>query len=293
MKVLYTSDIHTSRAHLYSMLLVAEKEKVDAVIIGGDIVPHRLPDSVSGKDELKSHARYLEEIFVPTLRKFIQKTGTAFFLDLGNDDLFYTRNILEIFDGRLFKLLHFKKRRFTADMDIMGYMVVPPTPFARKDLEKPDTPLQPCAPNNRITLEGHTSTDGVLKEVVLDLNASDTMVRDLEQLSATVERPFIFVSHSPPYDTPLDVLHNGTHVGSVAIAEFIRKWAKKGKLLASFHGHIHESPLQSGSIHTKMEGVMCFNPGQGNKEGSGFRYVIVAITGERPIQETDILKIGS
>ena len=45
MKILYTSDIHASDTHLSSMLLVAEREDVDGIIIGGDIVPHNLPNS--------------------------------------------------------------------------------------------------------------------------------------------------------------------------------------------------------------------------------------------------------
>ena len=98
---------------------------------------------------------------------------------------------------------------------------------------------------------------------MMDLASPDTIERDLAQLSETIKKPFVFVSHSPPYHTALDVIYNETHVGSVAIAEFIREWAKKGKLIASFHGHIHESPTRSGSVSTEIEGVSCFNPGQG------------------------------
>ena len=45
MKVLFTSDIHASDSHLYSMISTAEKEAVDCVIIGGDIIP-RLIDEI-------------------------------------------------------------------------------------------------------------------------------------------------------------------------------------------------------------------------------------------------------
>ena len=38
--------------------------------------------------------------------------------------------------------------------------------------------------------------------------------------------------------------HSGVHVGSLAIRNFIKKWARKGLLIAAFHGHIHESPAQ-------------------------------------------------
>ena len=44
MKILYTSDIHASSTHLSSMFSVAEAEEVNCIVIGGDIVPHSLPD---------------------------------------------------------------------------------------------------------------------------------------------------------------------------------------------------------------------------------------------------------
>jgi Icc-related predicted phosphoesterase len=291
MKGLYTSDIHASDTHLFSMLSVAEAEEVDCIIIGGDIVPHNLPDTDSA-GPLKAQAIYLEDVFLPALRKFRQKRDISVYLDLGNDDFICNREILEKRDGELLNLLHFRKVRLTHDVDIVGYMCVPPTPFTRKDLEKPDSSTQPCAPGNDIILEGYTTVSGVLEQTVIDLTSEDTIENDLSRLSEKIHGPFIFVSHSPPYNTPLDVLYNKVHAGSVGIRDFIKKWAQKGKLLASFHGHIHESPARSGSISAEMEGVLCINPGQGSGGGARFRYVVFRLAGAQVLRDTDILKVG-
>jgi len=82
------------------------------------------------------------------------------------------------------------------------------------------------------------------------------------------------------------------HAGSVGIRDFIRRWSLEGKLMASFHGHIHESPARSGSIVSKIGNVLCINPGQDSGQGAGLRYVIVRLEGDRVLCEEDILNVG-
>ncbi|MBW1829605.1 MAG: metallophosphoesterase [Deltaproteobacteria bacterium] len=291
MKILYTSDIHASATHLSSMLSVAEKEEVSCIIIGGDIVPHNLSNS-AGAGPVKAQAIYLENVFIPAIREFRQERDVAIYLDLGNDDFSCNRTILEKCDPELLNLIHLKKTKLTDDVDIIGYMIVPPTPFTRKDMEKPDSSRQPYAPGNTIVLKGYKSKINTLEETVIDLSSGDTIEKDLDGLSESIDRPFIFVSHSPPYDTSLDVLYNGMHAGSVSIRAFIEKWSQKGRLIASFHGHIHESPARSGSISTEIDGTLCINPGQGDGRGAGFRYVIFRLAGPRALRNADILKVG-
>lgn len=50
-------------------------------------------------------------------------------------------------------------------------------------------------------------------------------------------RRVVLVSHTPPHDTLCDVLHNGLHVGSTAVRDFILE-AQPDVCLC---GHIHES----------------------------------------------------
>jgi Icc-related predicted phosphoesterase len=62
----------------------------------------------------------------------------------------------------------------------------------------------------------------------------------------------VLVSHTPPIDTMLDRLKNGTHVGSLAIKKFIIK--ERFDLFIC--GHIHESMGED-----KIEQCMCVNTG--------------------------------
>jgi Icc-related predicted phosphoesterase len=275
-KILFTSDIHASLTHLHAMLTVAGKERVDAILIGGDIIPHDAPGSASS-GILTAQAEYLQHTFIPALEKFRQENTVDIFLDLGNDDYVHNRQLLYEYDGDLLHLLHMQKHRLTASVDVIGYMNVPPTPFYRKDWEKPDRVKRPYAKGNLPVMEGYTSDQGRLIPTILNLKSRDTIESDLNRLSTLVDNPFIFVSHSPPYQTPLDVLYNGIHAGSMAVRAFIKKWGKKGKLIASFHGHIHESPVRSGSIMAEIGSVPSFNPGQGNGKNAAFCYIVAKI----------------
>jgi len=51
-------------------------------------------------------------------------------------------------------------------------------------------------------------------------------------------------------------------VGSLAVKRFIEQWSRRERLVASLHGHIHESPWQSGSVLDTLGTVPCFNVGQ-------------------------------
>jgi len=276
MKILYTSDIHANPEHLYSLLDVADKEAVDAVIVGGDLVPHYLPDAdIIGL--LQAQALYLENTFIPAIRQFKQQRQVAVYLDLANDDFICIRKVLENYTPELFNLLHMQKHKLTDHVDIIGYMFVPPTPFYRKDWEKPDSAEFPFARDNIITLDGYTSISGQLVKTVIDLSSDDTIENDLMQVSELIDRPFIFVAHSPPYQTALDVLDNGLPVGSLSIRRFIEAWSRKDLLIASLHGHIHGSPDRTGAISTTIENATCINPGQNEGRGTPLRYVILEL----------------
>ena len=288
MKILFTADIHVDSRHLSVLCDIAARQSVDGLIIGGDLIPHFLPRS-SPESLLKAQADYLETVLVPRLKAFRESTKCSIYLDLGNDDLRGARRILEAHDGVLFHLLHQRKHRLTPRVDIVGYMNVPPTPFVRKDWEKPDTGETPYEPDNRILLEGHVSRSGRIEKKRLDLNGNDTIENDLNRLSEMIERPFVFVSHSPPHNTPLDVLNNGLHVGSRAIRRFIEEWTRKGLLPVSLHGHIHESPFCSGSIQTRIGQSLCLNPGQGSGPAPVFRYVVFELGDNQPVSQVQLL----
>lgn len=280
MKIIYTSDIHANPEHLFSMLTIAEKEKVSGIIIGGDIIPHYLPDTQK-VGVLKAQEIYLRDIFIPAIKGFRKRWDAPIYLDLANDDFIGNRHILENHDGKLLNLLHMRKHKLTDNVDIIGYMNVPPTPFTRKDWEKPDSVKIPFAKGNQIRLDGYTSHSGRLEETFINVASDDTIEKDLAHLSEIITEPFIFVSHSPPYFTHLDILDNGLHVGSISIKRFIEKWSNKNQLILSLHGHIHGSPKRSGSIHSFIGSTMCINTGQNEGRGSFLKYVILELADQQ------------
>jgi uncharacterized protein len=65
-------------------------------------------------------------------------------------------------------------------------------------------------------------------------------------------KPFIFVTHQPPYNTITDIVSGGNHVGSKTIRNFI----EEHKPVAVFCGHIHEATGIGDIAGTKIA-----NPG--------------------------------
>ena len=53
------------------------------------------------------------------------------------------------------------------------------------------------------------------------------------------------------------MLFNGEHIGSAAI----RRWIERHQPLLTLHGHIHESPHQSGSFYDLIGMTVVVNPG--------------------------------
>ena len=276
MRILYTSDIHANPGHLESMARAVWVHDVDTLIVGGDLVPHYLPRK-PGMSILEAQAVYLELTLVPALKRLKAQTEITIYLDLGNDDFAANRRILEDHSGDLIHLLHMQKHALTDQVDLVGYMTVPPTPFTRKDWEKPDSRARPYSPGSRVRLDGHITSGGSMAEVTLDINTDETIAADLEQLSARIDGPFVFVAHCPPYGTPLDVLFSGEHAGSLSIRHFIERWSRAGRLIAALHGHIHESPRMSGTNQMRINKTVCINPGQGD----ALQYVILELSPDK------------
>ena len=269
MKILYCSDIHENEEHLSTLFRKAKKERVSAAIIGGDLIPKQRFFKLFRTREYNKlpivQAEYIQNELVPAIRAYKrQHADTVFYLDIGNDDFFIARRPLETAEEEgLLRLLHMRKWPLTEEIDILGYMAVPPTPFAIKDLEKADSVIEfACSVDSRRT-GLFTSPDGkglVIEDLQWD--ETSTIEYDLQQLEKQIDKPFIFVCHAPPFGTALDTMWNGIHVGSRAVLQWIEKWGADGRLLASFHGHIHESSRASGKIADYINGVPCFNPGQ-------------------------------
>jgi Icc-related predicted phosphoesterase len=264
MIVLYTSDIHVDPEHLHRLLNVATELRADAVIIGGDLIP------VGGRtiaEIISEQSLWIKEILIPALASFRRDfPNTPLFMDFGNDDLMATRPLLEERDGNELNLIHGRVMPLGEKWALAAYMTIPPTPFLLKDREKAD-----C--HDRTGLDGNARRSGIRtdggRERDCDIDPSDgTMEDGLKDLtdhlqsSSLYERPFVFVAHSPPLDTALDIIPGGQNVGSLAVRRFIERWGPTGRPLISLHGHIHESPFISGKVYDRIADVPCFNLGQ-------------------------------
>jgi hypothetical protein len=164
MKIFFTTDIHAHPSLLEQLVREVGRHRIDALIIGGDIVPHSLPQA-RALGLLDAQAAYLENTLVPALQRIKAQQDMDIYLDLSNDDFASSRHILEHYQGRLLHLLHMQKHALTAHVDVIGYMNVPPTPFQRKDWEKPDTVDRPYAPGARVRLKGYRTHTGRIQAV--------------------------------------------------------------------------------------------------------------------------------
>jgi Icc-related predicted phosphoesterase len=265
MKVLYTSDIHVHPGHLECFLRAGRELCPEVMILGGDLIPDWRG---SIEASIEPHRLWVRDVLLPRIKQFRSAfSQTAVLLDLGNDDIAAARPLIEAKDGMDLHLIHRRVVEIGERLAVVGYMAVNPTPFKIKDCERPDCRDQDGLSNPRVLIKGYVTASGVVMPYTLNL-AGSSIEDDLDELSMLLESPrwfnhsFIFVAHAPPRDTVLDQMENGSHVGSLAVRRFIERWGSTGRLLASFHGHIHESPWMTGRIRQEVGGIPSFNVGQ-------------------------------
>jgi uncharacterized protein len=261
-KIIYTSDVHANSTHFENFLDIASKEDIKYVIINGDICPKNIFMEFSNLNIiLRKQEAYLKEKLIIQLKKFKQQNPEKIvFMDLSNDDFKFNRYILERQENYLLNLLHMRIYEILPNINIVGYMAVPITPFGLKDWEKPD---KKGYYDSHSRLQGCRSINGAVKDdYTININSEDTIENDLKILSEQITNPSIFIAHSPPVNTKLDMIRY-SHVGSSAVRDFIEI---NQNILVSLHGHIHESPMISGHIMDTIGDVSCINIGQSYKE---------------------------
>ncbi|MBU0952844.1 MAG: metallophosphoesterase [Nanoarchaeota archaeon] len=170
---------------------------------------------------------FIREYLIPRLTSFQKRIQKPVYLILGNDDFMINIDLLEqAHNKKLLFFLHNKVTTFETH-SLIGYGFVNRTPFHFPDWEKDD--------------------DVIFKELM-------TLAKK-QQPEET-----ILVAHVPPSNSKLDVLYDGSFVGSSGIRQFIETWGPH----FAFFGHIHESPEMSGAWKEKIGKTLCINPGNGN-----------------------------
>jgi len=268
-RVVFTADIHGNEIQYKLLIDYAIKNNIESVIIGGDI-------ALKGFDRdvyIQQQRKFLEKKLVGFLKELKKKSPkTTTYIMMGNDDAGVNMDVLEKYDDELFRLIHNKRLRINEDYDIVGYSFVPITPFGIKDWEKYDLSDVPKELRKKYNerketgcrLQGFKSTKNGLKDFSFteNIEKTDSIQKDLAQELFT-KNPIktVYVMHSPPNATHLDITYNSYHVGSFAIREFIEKYQP----YLTLHGHIHETVAISGKFWTQIGRTYSLTPGNHNK----------------------------
>jgi Icc-related predicted phosphoesterase len=259
MKVLYTSDFH-GKVHLYQELLsLATTSLVEIIALGGDLLPSFAPTK-RYEDMLPNQKAFVNQFLLPFFKRMVETTSVKqIFLISGNWDLGYSH----LFEEPKEWIVDLNQRihRLENGYELIGYPFVPPTPFRPKDYEKMDDreaawPLQ----KNPSYIRSSDQADQ-LKPVdpYYYLRERETILKDLNRLPKPVSpKRTIYLMHSPPFGTQLDLIRGGKSAGSRSIKSFI----EKNQPLLTLHGHIHESPELSRAYFDRIGETLSINPGQ-------------------------------
>jgi Icc-related predicted phosphoesterase len=214
MRLAYTSDLHGNLELYLALFDLAVASDAQAVVVGGDLLPHfsRLSNAVEGQ------SAFITRELRPLLERFrAERPGCRVWLLAGNDD--WAAAIAQLGglerDG-LAVALHGRAMPLGRDApSIAGYACVPPTPFSIKDFERPDEGSQRAASFG----QAYTSLEGAIRPLGEFEFAQRPSIADelgaLAELSAPSRT--IYVCHTPPAETPLDLMRGGRHVGSPAL----------------------------------------------------------------------------
>lgn len=252
MRCYFVSDLHGSEYRYSRLFDILHKSPPEALFIGGDLLPNYTRDKF-----------FLTEFLRTNLKKLKILLGELYpdiFVILGNDDLkSEEENLLFLEKENLLKYIN-EKKSACGGHDIFGYSYVPPSPFRLKDWEKYDV--------SRYTDIGCISPEeGFRSYEIHPLKMKfDTIKKDLDEMCPGEDLSnSIFLFHSPPYNTNLDVVSNkirlvehvplDSNVGSIAIKNFIID----RQPLLTLHGHIHESTRNSTKWHDIIGNTYCFN----------------------------------
>jgi Icc-related predicted phosphoesterase len=264
-KILYTSDIHGNEVQYRKLVDYTVETSPDFVIIGGDIAPKNFPGNY-----VKGQRRFLEKQ-LPKLLKPLKDSDIRLFLMMGNDDCSSNLPSLEQYDSELYHIIHGKRIELADGFYLVGYSFVPITPFGIKDWEKYDLSDIPRSLEveyqqrkyNNYKYDGFKSSRTGFKPFLFtaEMESEDSIQRDLET-SLFLGHPdkTIYVIHTPPDQTNLDMTSAGEHVGSFAVRQFI----EKSQPYLTLHGHIHESVSISGTFKHKIGNTMCLASGNHN-----------------------------
>jgi Icc-related predicted phosphoesterase len=258
MRILFAADLHGVIPLYRQLFLLAKEAEAGILALGGDLLP-ALRQKGSYQELISRQEEFIEEFLRPFLKAYREKTPAEKILLIpGNWDMAFPRLLEGLPEG----VIDLNQRKHRAGgFEFIGYPFVPPTPFRPKDYEKMDDaeaswPLQKNPSYIR-------SPEFKGRLIPLDpriyLRQKGTIEEDLRGLPRPQNpRRTVYILHSPPFGTRLDLMAGNSHAGSRAIRNFIERcqpWV-------TLHGHIHEAPEISGFHFDRIGRTLCLNPGQ-------------------------------
>jgi len=268
MRLLYCSDLHGSEEH-YARLDVAAKTHLPQVIIlGGDMLPDdsALQPETLGRGQPEFVRGRFRELILG-LREACRPV--AILAIFGNHDWSSSATAMnELANDGLLAILSHTMPVDVSGLAFLGYSSSPPTPWFVKDFERLDLPgdTPPLLGGARWDPRfSKSSAHGA--EVVF--GAFPSIAEELADLKAPAQ-PWVLVAHAPPFETNLDRSFKGESWGSRAIRAVI----ERHQPLLSLHGHVHESPIVTGSFTQQLGGTVAVNPGQSHDK---LRYALIDI----------------
>jgi Icc-related predicted phosphoesterase len=204
-----------------------------------------------------------------TLGAFIKKTGIAVGVMLGNDDFKTNIPLLKYLARRhKFHILD-EKGWDVKRYRIFGYPFVPLTPFRFKDWELLDAKdVREEEYRTGFVTEGFVSRgQKLVPKRIIVAPRRRTIEGDLAQLRGG--KNTIWVTHSPPFNSALDMTSMREHVGSLGIKNAILKQ----RPLLTLHGHIHETVNVTGVFKERIGATWSY--ASGNDPVGNLRSIIV------------------
>lgn len=247
-KVIFTADLHGNLVQYEKLFQKAIQENTNAIIIGGDITPKDKKNRT-----ILGQRQFLKNKLIPLIKKFkAQKKQTCeIYIMMGNDDFKSNYYILEEMEKHnLVKLIHDKVIKLHESYKIVGYSFVPLTPFVYKDWEMFDSINEDerKTRSDLITVGVKSKKNSLVKYQIGFNNRKKNIEASLNRLINSDPEKTILVTHSPPYNTNLDMISSKIHVGSRGIRNII----EQKQPLLTLHGHVHETLKYSKDFKQKI-----------------------------------------
>lgn len=261
MRIVYTADLHGNIANYQQTLQLAIEYEAQAVIVGGDLLPH----AIKIDQAVQTQRAFIQHDLQLLFKSFRQQhPHIAIYLLAGNDDwMAAIATLSELERAGLVYALHNNVFQLTDTLWLGGYACVPITPFSIKDYERLDDDSSKHPLPSYSFAMAYTSANGKPERTSLaKMLAQPSIARDLKKLAQRSNpAQTIYVCHSPPYNTMLDQTRS-RHKGSYAIRAFIEEYQPP----LTLHGHIHESPQFSNHYSDRIGKTWCLNPGHDDRQ---------------------------